>query len=68
MTSRQVGKDYQTLQKDDYSLGKNAMYFLVSASNEQYQHTHEQLERYLTNAGCQPTTVPQGGWVVGTKL
>ena len=48
--------------------GKNALYFLVSASNEQYQHTKDELETMMLKVGFQISSMSGfGEFVVGLK-
>jgi len=52
---RKIGGGYETIDsaKNNTNPGKNAMYFLVGASNEQYQHTDDELGPMLVKAGFQ---------------
>ena len=67
VSNRETGKDFHKLGTKS-GPGKNALYFLVSASNEQYQHTKDELETMMLKVGFQISSMSGfGEFVVGLK-
>eukprot|EP00966_Prymnesium_polylepis_P295902 6834133-Prymnesium_polylepis.1 len=73
MLSRHAeGKDFDKSggpsEKGFLSKGRSGLYFLVSASQEQYHHTVEETSSMLQQTGFTvPATQPVGGYLLATK-